>query len=252
MSEIQLIDQDILVGSSKIVIDKNTFNKNNYMIENMKANKAFTYFLEQKKNVSIPNSLNFFKERYLKYRINWTENAKSFYEKNKLSEEILPPQCIDIETAAICDLACPHCFREHLITPDKIMSMKLYEKIMLQIKSLEIPSLKLNWRGEPLLNPNLIEMIDLAKKNGVLDVSINTNATTLDARKSNEILDSGLDQIIFSFDGGTKKTYEKLRPGRFKKNLFSDVYENIKNFCLLKKEKKKTISYNKNSDGNNK
>ena len=125
------------------------------------------------------------------------------------------------------------------------MSMELFNKIIKEIKSLEIPSIKLNWRGEPLLNPNLIQMIKLAKKNGVIDVSINTNATTLDLKKSSEILDSGLDYIIFSFDGGTKKTYEKYRPGRFKTNSFDTVYENIKNFCLLKKEKKKKFPVTK-------
>ena len=54
-----------------------------------------------------------------------------------------------------------------------------------------------------------------------------------------------MDYIIFSFDGGTKKTYEKYRPGRFKTNSFDTVYENIKNFCLLKKEKKKKFPVTK-------
>ena len=31
-----------------------------------------------------------------------------------------------------------------------------------------------------------------------------------------------------------QKTYEKLRPGRFKENKFDDVYENIKNFKKIK------------------
>ena len=32
-----------------------------------------------------------------------------------------------------------------------------------------------------------------------------------------KIINSGLDLMIYSFDGGTKKSYEKMRPGRFKK-----------------------------------
>ena len=44
------------------------------------------------------------------------------------------------------------------------------------------------------------------------------------------IIKSGLDFMIYSFDGGTKQTYEKMRPGRFKKNNFEAVYNNIKNF----------------------
>ena len=49
---------------------------------------------------------------------------------------------------------------------------------------------------------------------------------------------------MFSFDGGTKKTYEKLRPGRFHKNNFEQVYGNIKDLHKLKKIKFK-ISNNK-------
>ena len=54
---------------------------------------------------------------------------------------------------------------------------------------------------------------------------------------SNKIIDSGLDLMIYSFDGGTKKSYEKMRPGRFKENKFNEIYENIKNFNKISKHK---------------
>ena len=145
---------------------------------------------------------------------------------------------IDIETAAICDLACPHCSREYIITPDKIMDEDLYKKIIDETSKLNIPSIKLNWRGEPLLNPKMPEMIKYAKSKGILEVLINTNAVSLNEKKSQEIVDSGLDVIIYSFDGGSKNTYEKLRPGRFKKNSFEKVYDNIKKFSEIKKKSK--------------
>ena len=66
---------------------------------------------------------------------------------------------------------------------------------------------------------------------------INTNGTNLNTKKANELIDSGLDQLIYSFDGGTKETYEKMRPGRFKKNNFEDVFNNIKNFYEIRKKR---------------
>ena len=42
--------------------------------------------------------------------------------------------------------------------------------------------------------------------------------------------------MIYSFDGGTKNTYEKMRPGRFEKNNFDDIYKNIINFSKIKKK----------------
>ena len=245
MRKIKLVDQDILVGSLKIISEKIPFDKHKFMVEHMSENQAYKNFLKLNNAEIKENILELFKKKYLEYRENWTNNAKRYYSEEIKNYNILPPQCIDIETAAICDLACPHCFREYLITPDKVMTKNLYNKIINEVKEMKVPSIKLNWRGEPLLNPNLIEMIKLAKLNGVIDVSINTNAVTLNKKKSLEIIDSGLDNIIFSFDGGSEKTYEKYRPGRFKKNSFKAVYENIKNFCILKKEKKKLFPITK-------
>jgi hypothetical protein len=42
--------------------------------------------------------------------------------------------------------------------------------------------------------------------------------------------------MIYSFDGGSKESYERLRPGRFKENVFEDVYENIRRFARIREE----------------
>ena len=89
--------------------------------------------------------------------------------------------------------------------------------------------MKFNWRGEPLLNPKIYDYIKYAKEKGILETIINTNATNL-TEKIEKLIKSGLDLIIYSFDGGSKETYEKMRPGRFKQNSFEKVYGNIKNF----------------------
>ena len=40
--------------------------------------------------------------------------------------------------------------------------------------------------------------------------------------------------MIYSFDGGTKSSYEKMRPGRFKENTFDKVIKNIRKFSEIK------------------
>ena len=70
------------------------------------------------------------------------------------------------------------------------------------------------------MHPKLSNFIKYAKEKGILETIINTNATNLTIENSNKLIESGLDLIIYSFDGGTKETYEKMRPGRFKKILF--------------------------------
>ena len=76
------------------------------------------------------------------------------------------------------------------------------------------------------------------QKKGVLETIINTNATKLNTETSRKIINSGLDILIYSFDGGSKKTYEEMRPGRFKKNDFDEIYQNILKFSKIKKEMK--------------
>ena len=45
----------------------------------------------------------------------------------------------------------------------------------------------------------------MQKKKGVLETIINTNATKLNSVMAKKIINSGLDLMIYSFDGGTKK-----------------------------------------------
>ena len=235
--------QEILTGSSKIYSKNknNYFDKNKYFLENMHLNKAYLSYIENNSIEDVDNEILYkFKRRFLNYRNSWSEQPKMFFSNGieKFDEQIKfsNPMCVDIEIASICDLGCPHCFREYIITPDKIMNEKLFYSLVDEISEMKIPSIKLNWRGEPLLHPKLSEFISYAKNKSILDVSINTNATTLDEKKSRLLINSGLDQIIYSFDGGVKSTYEKMRPGRFKTNSFEKVYENIKLFNKIRTE----------------
>ena len=99
--------------------------------------------------------------------------------------------CVDLELAAVCDLACPFCYRNFIATPDKIMKKELAFKIIDQCKELGVPSMKFNWRGEPLMHPNLSEIINYAKNNGVIETIINTNATHLNNKVSEKLFSLG-------------------------------------------------------------
>ena len=139
-----------------------------WMLKNMSENKTFKYLLKDKKFKHKNALLEELQNRYKTYRNQWRGNAKFAIENNliedKFNKSEIKPLCLDIETASVCDLACPHCFRQFIATPDKIMTKKLAFKIIDQASKLNVPSMKFNWRGEPLLNPHLPEIIDYAKK----------------------------------------------------------------------------------------
>jgi MoaA/NifB/PqqE/SkfB family radical SAM enzyme len=209
------------------------------MIDNMSKNKAYIYASKYIKDLDGKKTLlKQYQEKYKKYREGWKEIPKNLINNkiygNELSSKKIEPLCIDLELAAVCDLGCPHCFRQYIATPDKIMNINLAYKLIDQAVELNVPSMKFNWRGEPLLNSSLPKIINYAKKKGILETIINTNATKLKGKFAQEIIDSGLDLLIYSFDGGTKKTYEKYRPGRFKENKFEEIIKNIKDFKKLK------------------
>ena len=112
MSSIKLVNQDILVGSLKILSNVKKFDKHDYMKKNMIHNLAYQNVLKKNKTLD-PNSsiLNSFIQRYQAYRDGWNIRPFEYFESKKNQTQPDIPMCIDIETASICDLACPHCFR---------------------------------------------------------------------------------------------------------------------------------------------
>lgn len=235
---IEHIKQDVLVGSALLHnANAKKIDRLSYAVENMASNKAFLSAVQWDGS---PELLSDYQQKFKEYRRLWFVQQAEANEKRLtgagLIENGIVPLCVDVETASICDLACKFCFRDTLATPDKIMDEKLFKRIVDQAVEMGVPSMKFNWRGEPLMNPKLPKYIGYAKDKGILDTIINTNATHLTKVMSRDLISAGLDFMIYSFDGGTKETYELMRPGRFKDNLFEDVYSNIVGFHEVKEQ----------------
>lgn len=86
--------------------------------------------------------------------------------------------------------------------------------------------------GEPLLNPNLVSMIDYAKKGG-FQVSFTSNFSLINKTIAEKLIDAKLDFMYISFDAASKKMFEKLRAG----SNFEKTISNIELFTRIKKEK---------------
>jgi len=238
--------QDVLTGSARLVSCAiEAEDRLTHMVRNIRGNKAYQYALLSETDKTADELAELYATRFRNYRADWNgqprEAIKAGLTGVEMYDHDLVPLCIDIECASVCDLACSFCYRESLATPDKMISKELFERIIDQAIDLGVPSVKLNWRGEPLLNSNLPNHIDYAKRRGILDTIINTNATRLNQKKSAQLIDAGLDFMIYSFDGGTKETYERMRPGRFKKNKFETVYRNITGFAETRAKKGATF-----------
>jgi radical SAM protein with 4Fe4S-binding SPASM domain len=89
---------------------------------------------------------------------------------------------------------------------------------------------KLNFLGEPLLHPRIVDFVRYASQKG-LEVMINTNAVLLTEDRSTKLLKAGLDDIFFSVDSPYPEVYESIRVGA----KFHRVIDNIRRFIEIKK-----------------
>lgn len=165
-------------------------------------------------------------KKYLEYRRRWKENPKNYIVGDF-------PIHLDLEGNTVCNLKCFMCFQSYdAPQPAIFMNMDLFKKIIDEGTEKDLCSVKTQYRGEPLLNPNMIEMVRYAKEKGMIEVMFNTNANLLTEEKSRELIKAGLDKLICSVDGCTKKVYESVRIG----GNFDTVVKNIETMQRLKKE----------------
>lgn len=164
-------------------------------------------------------------KRIEEYRFKWRENPVKF-----IVERF--PIHLDIESTSVCNLKCPFCATAHEEYPRGFMSFELYKKIIDEGKESGLYSIKLNFRGEPLLHPEIAHLVSYAKRRGIVDVFFNTNATLLTDKVSKALIESGLDRLIISFEGYTKAIYERNRIGA----RFEDVVSNVRNLFYLKRK----------------
>src|ERR1700722_16719967 len=78
------------------------------------------------------------------------------------------PLTVYVEPTNKCNLSCDFCPQsledyEDRTGPRQHMTLSLYAKVMAEIEALGIKSLKLYFFGEPLLHPQIAEMVALAK-----------------------------------------------------------------------------------------
>ena len=138
------------------------------------------------------------------------------------------PVFLTIESTSICNLKCIMCPYPTMGRKNEHMEMSVYEKIIAEGRG-HVEFIWLQVFGEPLLNPNIYTMIEMAADAGIT-VGIATNITPLTERASRALLDSRLSLLILSFDGATKATYETIRKGA----NFERVSENIRRFAEMK------------------
>ena len=116
-------------------------------------------------------------------------NKKKIFESQvrsaRLSESTAFPKVVLIDTVSFCNLRCSMCVHKLMKRKKGVMSWQLFTKIIDEIADVDKGTrVWLVFFGEALIikkrKPGIFEMIAYAKKKGLRDVVLNSNATLLD------------------------------------------------------------------------
>lgn len=168
-------------------------------------------------------NINTFHRRHVANRLALLDS----YREGKVSVEG-HPVVLQLEVTNRCNMRCPMCPRNNMTRPHVDMDMDLFKKIIDESHPwAEIAILHL--LGEPLLNPQLPDMIRYCAEHGVRTV-LSTNVSVLTDKIGRGIVESGLDVMMISMDGDEPETYETLRKG----GTFERTIANVEKFLEMK------------------
>lgn len=174
--------------------------------------------------------------RKLKYlAINYFRAFWSWHRSKKECRYL--PVYIMVEPTNNCNLTCLMCESSIMRRKKGFMDIELFKKIIRENHKF-IPKIEMFYHGEPLLAPNLCEMVKYAADFGIPSI-IETNATLLNEKLIFSLIESGLEEISFSFDGYSKQHYESIRQGA----RYEAVLRNIKEFLEIRKRLNKRLPF---------
>ncbi len=146
---------------------------------------------------------------------NLTEKEKAQQRKQHIRLEFPLPYTISLG-AFRCNRSCRMC-PMHNMPPKKeaeiYISDEVFIKALCDVGERKV-DLELSAYGEPTLHPHFDKYLVLARKlcpNA--HIVVNTNGLLLDRERCERIVDSGLDQLVFSLDAGTSESYRWLTGG---------------------------------------
>jgi len=130
------------------------------------------------------------------------------------------PVYLDIEPNNTCNFSCPHCQVPHWSKEKIYLSKEDFTRIIDQFPNLL--QIKLQGMGEPLLNKDLIDMLEIGEARDI-DMYFISNGSIMNDEIIERLLRLRRTRITFSIDGATRETFEEIRKG----GNFERVTENI-------------------------
>jgi hypothetical protein len=119
----------------------------------------------------------------------------------------LPINRLHMELTNACNFSCEFCPDSKMKRTRGMMSIEMARSIIDDVKRIGVAkTILFHIMGEPTLHPKVAEIVRYASENG-LDTCLTTNGSLLDRDLLNELLGSGLGEMIISLQTPDEKTF---------------------------------------------
>ena len=140
-----------------------------------------------------------------------------------------------ISLSEVCNMACTYCvtsLRDHKRSPDELNSNQMLYLVRLLKEHAGIEKVRLTG-GEPLLYPEIVNVISGISEMGIKSIGLTSNGQLL-ARKAKALAEAGLKNVNVSLDSLDPEKFKLLgRVGKLHKTL-EGIEACLKNGLLVK------------------
>ncbi len=121
------------------------------------------------------------------------------------------PIGVSIEPTTACNLGCTECPSGLKMFSRKTGQLRVNDfERWIDSMSSHLIHVNLYFQGEPFIHPDFLRFVEYAHQKRIF-TSTSTNGHFITAKLAQEIVSSGLDQLIISIDGVTQEVYEHYR-----------------------------------------
>ena len=135
----------------------------------------------------------------------------------------VPPIYIETSPAGACNHRCTFCGKDFMKYEPHFLDWTMFRGHLEEMGRLGVKSIMHAGEGEPLLHPNMVEIIECGKKAGI-DQALNTNGVLFTPDKAERILPNA-EWVRVSLDAGTGETHTALHQA--KADDFDTILRNL-------------------------
>jgi len=128
------------------------------------------------------------------------------------------PSQVIVDATEVCNLACIHCphptFKQSEHYKGRFLDPTLNRKLVDEVREYgrgAAQYIRYTGEGEPLTHPQGYDLIEYAVNHSGVFVTLTTNGTIMNERRTRRLLESGVHMIDISIDAFTPETYAKIR-----------------------------------------